>query len=170
MDLCDKCKKNIATVHVEEIVNNVKSQYNLCAECAQGYNNDASFDSFFKNFLEAMFSFQAEPSSQSPSFNTDTKCMTCGLTYSDFKQTSRFGCADCYGSFRPQIDIVLKNIQGSNRHEGKYPNKNSSELIFMKQLGSLKASLAKAIEDEEYEQAAMLRDKIKELQAHTNKN
>jgi protein arginine kinase activator len=166
MELCDQCKKNPASVHVEEILNNVKYEYNLCAKCAQGFNTDHSFDHFFKNFLEAMFAFQAEPSAGSDLFNAgEAACQTCGLTYSQFTQTSRFGCADCYDSFRPQIETVLKNIQGSNRHEGKYPNKNSSALFLQKQLAEMKTALKKAIEVEDFEQAAILRDKIKEIQA-----
>ncbi|MDR2903497.1 MAG: UvrB/UvrC motif-containing protein [Clostridiales bacterium] len=164
MALCDQCKQNTADVHVEEILNNVKYEYNLCSKCAQNFNTDHSFDHFFKNLLEAMFVFQAEPSSKTAFNAGSAACGACGLTYAEFTQTSRFGCANCYDAFRPQIETVLKNIQGSNRHEGKYPHKNSAALILQKQIGEMKTALKKAVETEDFEQAAILRDRIKELQ------
>lgn len=178
MCLCDRCKKNTATVLVESIVNGVKSQNHLCQECVvkleSSFGNignignianiaNISFDSFLKSFLETIV-FGSEYFTKPMETNVNPVCGTCGQTYEEFMQTSRLGCADCYNVFRPQLEVLLKNIQGSNVHDGKIPSRAGSELLFKKELNNLKNLLRTAVQEEEYEKAAALRDKIRQLQ------
>ena len=170
MGLCDKCKKNEATLVFEQIINGTKTTYHLCQYCAQSFDNSMSFDHFLKNFLGAMFSGLAESmpaTAPSESKAGPGRCPTCGQSYEDFRETSRLGCADCYQAFRPQLQAALKNIQGSHSHEGKIPHRAGSELIYRRHMENLKAELAKAIQNEEFEEAARLRDLIREKQSES---
>ncbi len=169
MNLCDKCHKNTATVYVESVINGAKSEHFLCQECANTLEGNISFDNFLKSFLDTMISYKPNFYTESSTTTKHTEvCNMCGMTYEEFKQTSRLGCAGCYQAFRPQMEVVLKNIQVSNVHDGKIPNKSGAVLLYKKELKSLKSALNKAISDEEYEEAARLRDRIKELQANNN--
>jgi len=157
--LCDKCKKNIATVHVEAIVNDGKTVHNLCAACAAGLSIQMDFASFLDSFMQNVF-----PGGKTEAV-ADTCCKSCGLSFSQFQKTGRFGCAHCYRDFEPQTEVILKNTQGSNRHEGKIPRRLGAEIGQARTLEKLRQSLRKAVENEEYEEAARLRDTIKAVEA-----
>ena len=100
-------------------------------------------------------------------------CDNCNLKFDDFINTGKFGCAKCYETFERKIDPILKNIHGSNRHIGRLgsikniSNKNVEEEKKDKKeskLDILKQDLKDAIKEERYEDAAVIRDKIKKLE------
>jgi protein arginine kinase activator len=93
-----------------------------------------------------------------------SECLVCGQTYDAFKRSGRLGCANCYDAFRTDLEQVFRSIQGSTRHEGKFPQKVEGALKTQRSLSRLKLLLAKAIEEEKFEEAAKLRDAIKELE------
>lgn len=163
--ICQNCKKNPVALHLEKIINGVKTEYHLCEECACKMNYFMSFDDMFKNFINSFINTENENSvNNKKDIQPDFKCPTCGYSFNDFRQTSKLGCADCYSTFRKQLNAILKNIQGSNVHNGKFPEKYGSELLAVHKLENLKASLKKVIENEEYEEAAKIRDEIKEIE------
>ncbi|MDR1705609.1 MAG: UvrB/UvrC motif-containing protein, partial [Clostridiales bacterium] len=92
---------------------------------------------------------------------TGPVCARCGLKYEDFRTEGRLGCAECYTAFRPQIDSILKSIHGSGEHLGKISRKAPPEITLKRELGNLRRKLKEAIENEEFETAAQLRDKIR---------
>jgi len=101
---------------------------------------------------------------------TKTKCPRCGLTYEDFKRVGRLGCGECYSAFKDSLLPLLKRIHGSTQHYGKSPKKFKKVVkttVVTKgkkdELGDLKDKLQKAINMEEFEEAAKIRDKIKDL-------
>ena len=161
--LCDKCKKNAAAVHVETVVNNEKTARNLCAACAAGFNIQMDFASFLGSFMQNVF-----PGGKTETA-ADTYCKSCGMAFSRFKSAGRFGCADCYKYFEPQTEMILKNIHGSSRHEGKIPRGLAAETGQARALEKLRQSLKKAVETEEYEEAASLRDAIRAMEAESGK-
>lgn len=160
--LCEKCNKNPATVFLENNFNNVKSEYHLCAECAQEIN--MQFD--FANIINSLFGAALV---NPPETTKGVRCEKCGLSLSDFRRLGKFGCASCYSAFEPQTEMMLKNIQGQLRHNGKIPNRLQKTIGVERELERLKLELRNAIESEEYEAAAILRDKIKSVQAETGK-
>ena len=95
------------------------------------------------------------------------KCGKCGTTYEEFLHKGRFGCAQCYRSFRSQLGPALRGIQGAETHSGKRPksHRETTETIVKKlsEADRLTLELQEAIEKEEFEEAARLRDRIKEL-------
>jgi protein arginine kinase activator len=97
------------------------------------------------------------------------KCPKCGLTYEDFKKVGRLGCGECYTAFRDALLPLLKRIHGSNQHCGKSPKKAAKVVKAKNELLELKDKLQKAIQREEFEEAAKLRDKIRELEKKNSK-
>lgn len=142
--LCEKCGKNPATVMYTQIINGHKESINICSECA-------SKESIFDNF-GSLLSF-AQPSVQRTAL-----CPVCKTTLSQFTRSGRVGCGECYNTFRAQAKEILRKIHGTTVHikdeEPVCEKEKSEEEILREELG-------KAIEAEDFEQAAVLRDKIR---------
>ncbi len=182
--LCQNCGKNEANIRYTQIINGVKKEIALCSDCASklGLENidlPINFNSFlgdfFNDFAEREFL---------PNFKTEeVKCKKCGMSYDDFINTGMFGCSECYDTFGAPIDSLLKNLHGTAKHIGRGPlnkkiqseeNKNNDnksnyetkienkpEEIDKK--AELESNLAKAIKEERYEDAAKIRDELKEM-------
>jgi len=161
--LCEKCLKRQATVHMQKNIYGQITEIHLCQDCAGQSDSPLSFEQFLHGLLDV---FGAIPENVS-SHKTEVKhrCSVCSLPYEDFKRTGKLGCSECYQAFRREMDPILKNIQGSNRHEGKYPSKAGTEMLNLRKIDNLKIELSKAIEEEHYENAARLRDQIRALEA-----
>ena len=158
--LCDKCKKNSATVYYQQIVNGEKEEFHLCEDCAAKMQGTFSFDSMFKGFLDGFMN--TDSLGYSPL--STLVCPECKMTFDEFKDTCRIGCSSCYDTFRRQFTPALKNIHGSTKHSGKIPKKAGAELSLQREIENLRLELKQAVENEEYEKAAELRDKIKGLE------
>lgn len=163
--ICERCHKNPASVHMTQIMNGYKVERHLCEDCAKetGFGNAVSFQDIFKGFL-GFTSPEAAGISNSKTANSLYKCPECGLTYEGFRKTGKLGCEKCYEAFKPQLTATLESIHGSNVHKGKLPKKNGGSLLIRKEKEDLKKKLAIAIAKEEFEEAAQLRDRIKEME------
>jgi protein arginine kinase activator len=162
--LCEKCQQQQATVHMQQIINGEKTEVHLCSACAEEMEMPISFDNFFQGFLESVFANHKASVAEDVQAQPRIQCRVCGLTYNDFKNTGRLGCAGCYDAFRKELGIVVKNMQGSNQHQGKFPKRFGAELAVKRRVEQLRLLLAQAVEKEEYEDAARLRDEIRDLQ------
>lgn len=173
--LCDKCKKNQAKVYYTEIINGEKKEQHLCEECALEYTS-FSMGSGMSNqeitlgsLLSSILGNYAAPGSIHGAEQTEKEpvCDHCGMTYSEFLKEGRFGCADCYDSFKKGLEKSLRNIQGSDTHTGKKPKgfESGTEKIVkeLSEIDKLSIKLQDAIEKEEFEEAARLRDRIRQL-------
>jgi len=92
------------------------------------------------------------------------KCNVCGMSFDDFKRTGKIGCANCYNVFRDNLIPILRRLHGSTEHTGKIPAKTARSIQNENVVERLKQELAEAISKEEYERAAELRDRIRELE------
>ncbi len=179
--LCQNCGKNEANVRYTQVINGVRKELNLCSDCARKLGVDRiDIPMDFTSFLGDFFNDYAE-SSLLPSFSIDNvKCKTCGMSYNDFIDTGMFGCSDCYDTFSGPIDSLLKNLHGTAKHIGRGAknvddllntkskktsgkNKTNAENSENSELEDLQKQLDKAIKEERYEDAAKIRDKIKEM-------
>ncbi|MCX5699392.1 MAG: UvrB/UvrC motif-containing protein [Candidatus Omnitrophica bacterium] len=163
--LCDVCNKNPATVHLTEIIDEQMNELHLCEDCAR--HKSAAMEQQFglSDLLAGMADFE-KPSSKEEEIVT-IKCPSCGLTYANFKKIGRLGCGECYNVFRKYLAPLLKRIHGSNQHIGKNPAKTKAPTkLYKKKAGlpELKDQLQKAIQQEAFEEAARLRDQIKEME------
>ena len=168
--LCDECGKNKATVHLTEIVNEQITKLNLCEACAKEKGSDVEQHFGISDLLTALSDVEAPaPGAPPGSPAVKNKCPHCGLTYEDFKKIGRLGCSECYVTFKGSLAPLLKRIHGSNQHLGKVPNAvvMKEQKVLSKiheELEAVKTGLQKAIQKEEFEEAAALRDKIKFLE------
>jgi len=187
--LCQVCKKNDAVVTYTEIVNGVKNEKHICQECANKYSGfgGAPFiignSNLLSSLIESVLGYNGNNMSDSDTKKTNIVCPSCGMTYNEFLKYSKYGCIDCFKTFSPGLESYLKKIQGSCEHTGKVPYQMKETVVLpttetpsdtiseskqMKEPGLprielLKQQLLQAISDEAYEEAARLRDQIKEL-------
>src|SRR5262249_27897604 len=92
------------------------------------------------------------------------QCSNCGMHYSTFKETGRLGCAECYSSFAIKLRPLLRRIHGSTRHVGKLPAREGDHVSPARQVQRLHDELQRAVEREEFERAAEIRDRIKKAE------
>lgn len=165
--LCENCKQRLATVHITRIINNQKTQFNLCEECARNYHQQWSTEFFTSEFsLPKFLANLVSPEAVSfpPKFSRAYRCEGCGLTYEQFQQLGKFGCGQCYHAFEPQVETLLRRIHGASSHRGKVPRRTGGELRLRQEIERLKAELNVLVANEEFERAAEVRDKIKALE------
>ena len=159
--LCDICGKNPATVHLTEIIEDQMNELHLCEECARQKSEQMEQQFGLSDLLAGMVEF-GKPTKEAETVSV--KCVNCGLTYADFKKIGRLGCGECYGAFKKYLGPLLKRIHGSSRHVGKSPIKVTKVLKKKIDIQELRTKLQKAIEEEAFEEAAKIRDQIKELE------
>ena len=165
--LCDKCKKNPATVHMQQFIMGSKAELHLCQECVFNFNVPEvpiALENVFKGFLEQMQSKVFAPNPQTASMTPQASCGSCGMTGEELKSGGKLGCRECYVSFSKEISALLKNVQSSTHHTGKYPKRLGGEILHMRQVDDLRTKLAQAISEENFELAAQLRDEIRALE------
>jgi protein arginine kinase activator len=163
--LCQICGKNPATVHFTEIHDNKMSELHVCERCAEekGLHSEPAKQKFdiaavFADMMNSMTTTEEERVGH-------VQCPRCGLLYSAFKETGRLGCAECYSAFQFQLRPLLRRIHGDTRHKGKTPARDGEVVSIARQVQRLYDELQRAVEREEFERAAEVRDEIKRLEA-----
>lgn len=169
---CEICHKNNASVHLTEIVNDSVTELHICEECAQakGTQLEQNFD--FADLLAGLSEFggiDGAIGKVSSGLPKQQVCQFCGMTYEQFKKTGRFGCAGCYSQFKANIVPLLKRVHGSSQHLGKIPGGTLKEVQTMEKIKELKFKLEKAVEVEDFESAAKIRDEIKSIERGNSK-
>jgi len=163
--LCQVCGKNPAEIHVITVVNGEKIEQHLCEECAKKQGGITfMFHPQFSvaGMLPGLFTpgeGQGEP-------DTKERCPGCGRTYRDFAKAGRLGCGACYIQFEKEIEPVIRRVASSPEHAGKVPRRRSGSLLKWREIEGLRRSLDEAIRKENYEEAARLRDEIRDLEKH----
>lgn len=163
---CDVCANKKATVHLTEIVDEQMTELHLCEDCARQKSVQMEQQFGLADLLAGLADFGQQVKNVE---KIKLQCANCGMTYDDFRKFGRLGCSECYNSFREQLAVLLKKIHGSNQHVGKAPSKLPPPVRKkIDQLQELKRQLQRAIEAESFEEAAALRDKIRELEKRGN--
>jgi len=172
---CEKCGKNEATMYYKETINGVTREMRLCPECAKKENIEKSFE----NAFESMNHFWSDPFHSFlgagfgemwgglpglpgvPALGEERRCPSCGMTESQLRETGRVGCPECYNTFSDILTPYVQKVHGSTRHIGTMPQQAEKG----DPVAALRAQLKEAVEKEEYEQAARLRDEIKRMES-----
>lgn len=181
--LCDICNINEATIHVQELKNGQKKTLNICSSCASEHSlTEKEINGF--NLAEVLYNISSqmmknsgegmgEPSLLNPDFSSDNitnlQCQ-CGWDTVKFRETGRLGCPECYKTFATLLKDALKTMHKGTYHLGKQPE-NVSDVnakVALKIL-SFQKELEAAVQREEYEKAAELRDLINELKTGAEK-
>lgn len=164
--LCEICGERPATLHYTKIINGQKNESHICEICANSKGDliPKYSDFTFNNLLSGLLNFD-QISNESLYTKTDPeRCITCGLTFSQFKQVGKFGCNDCYSYFESKLEPIFRRVHGNSKHNGKVPARSGEQLSLRKELNKLKEELKQKITLEEFEAAAGIRDKIKETE------
>lgn len=166
--MCQECGNKPATLHFTKIVNGEKTEFHICESCARekgelipGTSNGFSIH----NLLSGLLDF--DPSGKTSlggSKAQPIRCEECGLTYTQFSKIGRFGCSSCYKYFTDRLDPLLKRVHGNVVHVGKVPVRTGGRIQQQREIEKLKRELQHKIEREEFEAAAGLRDRIRELE------
>lgn len=161
--ICQDCNQRAATVHFTKIVQGVKNETHLCDECARLRQNK-SFDDVFSihNFLAGLLDVGGD-SVRKQEYPNNFICSECGTTYDYFKKVGRLGCNNCYIEFKEKMNPLVRKIHGNTLHTGKVPKRTGGIIRKRRELQQLKLQLNDAINKQEFEKAAELRDKINEL-------
>ena len=173
--LCDRCKKNEATVYINEIHNGVCKKHHLCADCAKEQEEHGELGALGFNlaeillnvgkFSETLKKHHPEKSSQSPA--EKKVCPVCSWdTEKIRKNNGKLGCPECYNTFADILQDAFSRVQRGSVHLGKRPAdmETSNRAALEAELEKLQKELAVFISKEEYENAAVCRDRIYAVQ------
>lgn len=176
--LCEKCKKRTATVFYNENINGKTRSFSLCGECAASLREKGdireitsmvgSFADPFSDLHENLFGgFFGIPLKKA--ISSQKKCAVCSSTYADISQSGKVGCPSCYTTFKEELLPMLRSIHGTTSHTGAVPSRHRAKQERNDRLKALKKQLHEAVQKEDYENAAALRDEIRMLQSEKEK-
>jgi len=163
---CQICEENTASIHVQQIMGNEVVELHLCEKCAQKRgisSGGASIELSLSQLLTGLVDTEATGKSE----KSADRCPNCGLTLVEFRKDGKLGCSECYTAFKREIEIFLQNTSGTIRHKGKYPARLKAYKTLLIDREQLKDELKKAVTNEDYEKAAMIRDKIETIEKTT---
>lgn len=177
--LCDNCQKNEATIHIKRVVEGKVRAIHLCAECAKEQEEQGAVGALGFNLAEVLFNIAGlrdivppEPETEEETVEdsgSDTTfcCPDCGWTMEKLRQSNgKLGCAECYRSFAVVIHDAFSRMQRGKIHMGKKPGDArpfQTRAALQLEIARCKKELSELVRREEYERAAVCRDKLNEL-------
>lgn len=174
---CTECNKRPATLHFTQIINGEKTEVHVCHVCAQQNGYPSSSDEAFSlhELLTELFNVTSKKLDvNNESFFeqfTELKCDHCQLSFTDFQRIGKIGCNRCYETFKPRLDSVFRRVHsGNTKHSGKIPKRKGGKLHIKKELEMYREYLKQLINDENFEEAAIVRDRIKQLEKEKGGN
>lgn len=162
---CHRCPK-VATLHITEIVKGEPEELHLCEDCAQQYLAQATSAEGAEDSASGLIKSPSGMGEEELAELEKLVCPTCKLTFREFRNAGRVGCAHCYSAFREELLPLLENIHGETHHCGKFPKRAPDDSQKRFQLIKLRNDLRLAVAEESYEEAARLRDQIQDLEHH----
>ena len=159
--------ENEATVHLTEIREGKKHEMHLCERCAaeKGLPGKSHFS--ISDLLAGIAS-QAQTATVKAKRGKETACPVCTTTLTQFQSSGRFGCPECYTTFKEDVQGLVEKIHDSSQHIGKVPTRVSSEISLQKDIRQLQVELKRAVRREDYEKAAAIRDQIRQMEEKLN--
>lgn len=161
---CELCGKRESAIHVQQVIGNESIDMHICEVCAHEKGISKKSDKIELSLSQLLTGLLDLKGGKKSETNV-SECPTCGLKAEDFKKEGRLGCPDCYISFAADIRSVHKRLSGVTRHKGKLPQKLSTYKELLIDRERLRAQLDTAVEQEDYETAAVLRDQIREIES-----
>jgi protein arginine kinase activator len=160
--LCCFCKQKEAKVHYSKVEGNKIQKLDMCEDCAKqkGFDDPTAYA-----LADLLLGLGATQEFERASGGTELKCAKCGFSQADFKKSGRLGCPECYNTFASSLESLLKSMHKGTRHVGKVPMAAQQTRDITERIKNLQKRLEKAVQDENFEQAALLRDEIKQLKA-----
>lgn len=171
---CESCKERSATVIITQESMGGTVERHLCDKCAfhsQAFQFDPSqeplsIQQFLSNWFGGTDLFQAQQQTREDS-QIELECSSCGLTFQKFLDIGKFGCANCYDTFRGKLPQVLRKLHnGHSAHGGKVPVSFNELYAVKKKIEEIRVKMQAAVETEQFEEAAALRDEANRLKEH----
>jgi protein arginine kinase activator len=157
---CQKCTK-AATLHITEVISDDQfEELHLCEECANKY----LYEPQQKGHLTKAGEVEVGQETDEGSALNQRECPLCGIKFVEFRNSGRLGCPHDYQEFRQELLPLLENIHGETRHCGKMPRRLPQSKQTQSELMQLRNRLKQAVTKEDYEEAARLRDRIRQLE------
>lgn len=156
MKKCRRCSKS-ATLHITEIQDGKAKAVHLCDTCAREYLEEETDHSPNSPTAELAAKLEALVSDEG---DADARCTNCDISFGEFREQGRLGCPTCYEDFREDLVPLLDNIHEGAVHTGKRPRRSPNQTEDQSRLIQLRQRQKEAIEKEDYERAANLRDEI----------
>ena len=173
---CDACKESEAEVFLTQIVEGKMQKVNLCKACSAENGVDDPTGFALTELLSGLGTSTETEKPAAPATASSlsgvgspavsapaAKCPVCGFTQADFKKTGRLGCSECYDTFEDHLGNLLKAMHKGTRHTGKLPARIARYHEMTERMKGLQDNLLKAVREENYEDAASLRDQIRKL-------
>jgi len=165
--LCERCGQRPVTVHLTEITNGHKQDVHLCEVCAgeiqpQGFKLVPQL--YLHNLLAGLLKHEQGHGNYNQTETSIKKCEKCGMAEKQFIKRGLLGCGDCYRYFEERLLPLLRRIHGNTRHIGKVPDRTGGRFRLAKEIENMKSLLWEAVNREEFERAAQLRDHIRRLE------
>jgi protein arginine kinase activator len=162
---CDQCREREAVIHLTQIVNEQVTTLHLCERCAaeKGVESPGGVAKTpLGSFLAAMGKGPEQPAA---SARVGDACHRCGATLQDFRESGRLGCPECYRTFESPLRDLLRRLHGSTHHMGeRYVERGQPQAENGAQAADLREQLRLAVETENFELAAELRDRLRVLE------
>jgi protein arginine kinase activator len=154
---CQRCPKQ-ATLHITEVLGDERfEEVHLCEECAKKYLYEPQQK-------KAAAKGEAAVEVDEPDAIGEKQCEACGLKFVEFRNNGRLGCPHDYDAFRDDLMPLLESVHGDTKHAGKSPRRLPKVKGAQLELSQLRRKLQQLVTDEQYEEAARVRDRIKELE------
>jgi protein arginine kinase activator len=159
---CQLCGKRPASIHYTELSGSAAAEYHICQECAQEKGLfKASTGPVKVSVTEILAGMSGASAAQDASY-ANVVCPACGETYAEFRESGRMGCGECYDAFADLLRPLLRRIHGSTQHAGKKPSDHRPAAPTPKSdLARLREELRRALEREDFERCAEIRDRMR---------
>lgn len=157
--ICQNCNKNDATLHMKRIINGSAAEVHLCSDCARSLGYGEAFSGFGLGFGHLLGELL---SSGEVGSGSSMRCPACGKSFEEIAEDGKMGCAECYAVFYDRLLPSLNKIHGKTAYMGSKPQNGSVKAKTLT-LQELKLALNEAVERQDFELAATLRDKINEI-------
>ncbi len=162
--LCDNCQERDAVVHLTRMVDNAMTQLHLCEKCAAAKGVETTLSLPQHPLGEILQAVQQQGAGEASSEDASS-CSFCGATTRDFRATGRLGCPHCYDAMERSLRELLRRLHGSSRHVGKRYEPPQSHVVGMvDSVHDLRDRMRRAVDGEQFELAAELRDRIRALE------
>lgn len=162
--VCQVCKKHPATMRFIEVQDKQSSELHLCQSCAEEKGLAIKVVSKKGWHADLLAKLVDDVATDESTKVGPVQCDSCGMLYSSFKESGRFGCAQCYRTFAVKLRPLLRRIHGNTRHVGKHPVGDEESVALTREVQQMEDKLQQAIDVENFELAADLRDRIQNLQ------
>jgi protein arginine kinase activator len=167
MQYCTACQKALATIVIMDLnAGSLVGQQHLCAACAEnlGVVQPKTQIKVSSEVLENLLG-NLKGAKTTARERSKTVCPGCGMSAADFKTKGRLGCPRCYETFRGELIPVLQRVHESAVHRGRLPGRVASrERGPADGLAEIRRRLEDAVRGERYEEAARLRDELREAE------